>query len=51
MQTALIAISGAFFFELGAVIFAAGKLFQRVSDIDQRLSRIENSTCCGEEKE
>jgi len=39
MQQALITLSGLFALELLAVVFGAGKLFQRVSDIDKRLER------------
>jgi archaellum component FlaG (FlaF/FlaG flagellin family) len=47
MTEALYTIIGMFILELLAVIFYAGKLTQKVTDIEMRLNRMENrSTDC-----
>ena len=55
MKAALITIASLFALELGAVIFAAGKLWQRVADIEKTLVEIKRIVFagfnCGEKKE
>jgi len=40
MTTALITLAGLFVLELGGALFAAGKLWQRVADIEQTVKEI-----------
>ena len=47
MKAALITIAGLFVLELGAVIFAAGKLWQRVADIKNEVAEIKRIVFAG----
>jgi len=47
MTAALITIAGAFLLELGAAIFAAGKLWQRVADIEKTVLEIKKIVFAG----
>lgn len=47
MKAALITLAGLFALELGAVIFAAGKLWQRVADIEKTVTDIKRIVFAG----
>jgi len=47
MATALITLAGLFVIELGGVVFAAGKLWQRVADIEKTVTEIKRIVFAG----
>jgi len=47
MTTALITLAGLFALELASVLFAAGKLWQRVADIEKTVTEIKRIVFAG----